>query len=535
MKRLLPVGALLLFLAFVLRAANMNNHFFQAEFLYYYSALASQDFKDFYVSFGAGQGQPFLEPVLRKMLWFPLLGYSERSLRLPGLIYGLGLVGFALGFGWWYFRKREKRTPSVALLFGVFCASCFAVSPLQIYLVGIGRHYTFIWLIATLWSVYFIFTPQPRLTRFSAASFAFMNTHLFSLPLIASAFGWLGLNLDQPRRPSPKRVLPWALAYAAIFGVSLYFNGLAYKMIFDQSHALARRPLADVLREVGGLFNTFLLILGYPKFGYLMWALVALQWRRPEARRLLFMVLVPLPVFLVVARLHASLAFSPQYLSAFGGLQLAAMVLALSKADQLWRKQVQPRLKIRSERLAATIGIGLVGAYAFGTVDLIRFAAATKIPRLSPNFSNTFHTFEELRELARPLFIIDPCDSAERAKYYLRFNGNNPYRFGYDVVDLGCFVEPRQVVSLFETFLDAHPKGLVVFYSDTRPCPYRSFTANRSDGGTMQIRKTRTDDTCVWIAQGVRGWKDLEAAAKSVGWPDYAHFFQRIHTEGLVR
>jgi len=495
--------------AAVLRLSSVIQPFFQGEILHATSILSAQHLKDFQEGL-ASQLQPMFEYALRKVLWFPLLGNHERSLRLPNLFYSLLLVSLGFWLTYFYFLKQIKARRELALLYATLIGCSVAIFTSEIYLISIGRHYSLISALSLIFCWQILSVEHPSFKRAVIAALFLANTAFFSFSLIVGAFAWLALEAFFEKKY--KRMFQWMAAAVLVPLISIKLNAVAwYSMNHSTDSQL--RPIATALSEGFSLWLRFLQLHGKSYvFSLAVWVIVFARIRNVKYLRLVFLTGVVVPAFLVLAKAKSSYPFSDRYFSSFIGLQIMALFLVLEGMLYFWRTAVSAHL--RKHRVVQTIALVIL-AIAFGVPTLAIEAGRTKTPRISPNFSPLYRAYRELLELDHSILVIEGCYSLSIPEYYLRYTSKTAFERASVIVDF-CTLEPKVVTAKINSFLDKEPNGLVVFDINQRKCDFREFNL---PGTKVSIRKTRSGDECIWIARGVSSRREIERIKSAVGFP----------------
>ncbi len=133
---------LILFLGFIIRLININQSLWLDEAITA-QAVKTYSLANLITKFSPGDFHPPFYYLILK-LWSNLFGYSEITLRLPSVIFGLAVVYFV------YLIGRKLFNQKVALLASLF----LAINPLAIYYSQEARMYSLAMLAVTA-SIYF--------------------------------------------------------------------------------------------------------------------------------------------------------------------------------------------------------------------------------------------------------------------------------------------------------------------------------------------------------------------------------------------
>ncbi len=499
--------------------------FQQPEYLYYHSFLAAQSVKDILQFLGA-QMQPVFEYAMRKVLWVPLLGYSERALRIPSLVSVLSILGFV------YFLivyavprlnsrdSRWERHP-LRLRFGAFCfAALLLQSGLCVSLISAARHYAFAALVSLVWLwqllkvlEYSVDVSSKSFLWLLLWSFVFLNTHFFAFPMVGA--GVAILVLSSWFRGDWLQGLFKGLVGSALAAISIYINSDAFDVI--SRFKSAPRPIAVALADGIGVVNSYWASVAVPRlFFAILFIGLAMQFYRAWSRTLMFFATVLVPALLLWSRYRSDYTFDTRYLAPYFGVILLIYAIGLG---QMLRRSV----------VGFLVSIGLF-VLVLQTSPLAQLRAQAT-PRFGPYFTNVYKVYRELRETKRPLFIVDvEYDCMERGHYYMRFAGNDPYKMGYEVVDLG-YLETKVFLDKFFTFIKMHPNALVVLEKYNGVCRLpewpRHFNVTRPDGRQLVFNKTQQGDECYWMVDGIKTFEDLAAAMNRVGHVGGEGIFER--------
>ena len=173
-------------IAFSLRLSEWSRPFWLDEADHILCALKSKNFSElrnsafyFYI--------PILELILRKWVWFPLLGVSEIAARIPSLVYSLSSVIGASLLTFFYLRREHAWKPEKLIFLSACAALYYCFNYTEIHYASEARGYSFISLVSLLWFFDEIYLSSTATFKFFL-NLLFLNAHFFSLPFILASY-----------------------------------------------------------------------------------------------------------------------------------------------------------------------------------------------------------------------------------------------------------------------------------------------------------------------------------------------------------
>ena len=527
------LAGLLVVRALELRVPEMTRSFWEDEVRHNHAILASADMREFrqrgeYVA----MYQPLFDFWARKAFWFPLLGIDERAMRMPALVYGVGLVLLVYAFALISFADR-MRLWWAALL--AFCAALWIVdNPTMVHFSAEARHYSLIAFASTLWcGLLFLHEGRPRLL-FAAATLLFANVHFFSLPIIAG--GYALLLLREARRREFRWIPFHLLVCFAVFACTRWINdGPFYHLLHHTPTALGvvdgtlRHPLGmPIFKAAFEVWLDYSKFLALPPTAWAVWlAMLVVVAIRRAWRWIPFLAVVflALPAFFLYVRLRSDYPFRPPYFSVFTGLGLVSLLGALGFGLDGW-EWLARHLSPRRRAAAAGVVFGVValglGLPAFAT-HLVTDRGG--IHRVEPNFSPYFLAYDEIAKEGKPVFVLhNHCwtDCIPTMYFDHIIPQEGVFRTTADASDCETRIPlARERLSAF--LREYGPRdGFVVLDQKEESCRDRPVPSIPFPG---TVEKVTSVQDCMWKVRGARSLEELGVVAAAVGFRAGPGFF----------
>lgn len=482
---------------------------------------------------------PGLAFALKYGVWYRLLPVDERGLRLSSFAYSFATlaVAFALALR---FARRRGYDPVASAILVVVVVGWLALQPVEVYYAAEARYYSAVSLLSVTWFGVFLLEPPGRVRR-AVTSLLFANTHFFSFPLIAAAYG--ADAAAAARRREARGVAEPLLVAAAVLGCAVALNGPAWSYLFASRLAPAPPAAATVLSTGLDLWSKlFERVLFLPLPYLLLFAAAGVgalrRDTRPLALRVLLLGLVVLPAVFVLIRSESGYGFRTRYFLPFFGYGLVLVAAAFdavaSLAHDLARRH-RDRLAALGRRLpgrahglplaaaAPAVLVALVWLAPLSALAGLPAAIARDLPALAwppANFSPYYHAYAALVELDRPFFLFNTrLNTNDRPLLYFRHLGLTPTR-PYRVADVQAADPPREeTLEELRRFLREHEDALVVLDQIEHPCP--GFGRAEAVAGLPVIRLGR----CVLAVENVRQLGELAAVAHRLGFRARPSYF----------
>lgn len=477
------------------------------------------------------QYQPGFDYLLRKLVFFPLIGYDERSVRLISLFFGLGSVTLCFLIIHSLLR-RERNFPGLFVGISAFLGSIWlARASDHVFYSVMGRHYATTTFFSFLFAyAYFVGNRFDR--RLHWCTGFFLNTHFFALVPTGLVYAWESY-LKWRAREHLRRVLQPLIAFALIFGITVAINHKAFfGMLANQPSASFQISLTEVIAKAARRFLVFWTTdLGVSGFAFLplviFLALIVFRKRKPVAARLPVILLGPLLfLFLFALSKRSDYRLDTRYLYVFWGFIPVVFAEALLKLHP-WFKELRARHKFKMPLFAEVFLAGVLVLFAFsahagGIFSDLRQVGQIQLPR--KNFTNYFQGYAWAKKFAdgRPLLVImDTCYTYETAHYYIRY-GYPGYKGALLVEDtVSCMgYDFRKSKQKIAKFLADNPRT-VVLLDERRAlnCPESVADAKRRGFTDAELLEHHFDlgNGCMQIIPRVKDLEDLVREMRKTG------------------
>ncbi len=545
---------LILVFAFRIRWPLITRTLWLDEVTHNLSNLVANSFRDV-VHNAAAVGQPPFDYLARFYFWYPLVGHQELALRIPSLTYSLVAIALITVLTA-KILSLSNRWAGWALTGGLLLGFYLARKEVEVWYAIEARHYSFLPLISLLWTLHFVFgQPTKKIWPFMVLSFVFMTTQLFAFPLATGAFVFEMFFLIRNRQFQTAKI--FAGAFLFVFAGAF---ALDYPAYWSMTHpetcgGLAADPNIPFMTHVKAgfaLWPEFLNYIQLPFFHGLIWIAIALggsiilRQKKMAASKTAFLLFVVLPALFIKVRLSSDYSFAIRYFTPFFGIGAAIMVLAFASIGSLLE-----RLKFTLAKTKATVVTSRLTPLVPLVLSIFllieinnRLESDLQYP--PSNFSPTFHFFESLKRLHRPvLFVGNPCAEADTiSSLYWNYLGEpaggptDPYesyinRATYaPILDQNDRTECNrtrlgpgtQAGAKIEDFLARSPAGLVVLFQVHSTCPKTPSPV--SNYSPASVIRANLDVTCAWVVSGAKNREQVELIAKSEGYPIPMYFNQ---------
>ena len=367
-----------------------------------------------------GDFQPILEYTLRKLVWFPLAGVSERSVRLLPLLVSAATVCLVTLVAFHYL-KRKGHSQLYALAGAILVGVYGAVHPSQVFYAVEARHYALVMLGSALWFYLIVLSERGReVWPCFFASLFLLNLHFFSMPLVAAAYAYLFLEACWRHRRVKACWYLFSGVLAFLLTITMNFPAF-HLLLANPPEATSGGPFESMLngwRGVYWYFPGFCDWLSLPLIGSMGWYCLLLAAALSCARRghraqqgVLIIIavlglLVPATIFLLCSK--SSWPLADRYFAPFWGLAIVTLIETLNLTPRLlthWQAAAPGKLA----QYMLTLGVLLAGLWPLRTQS----AAWVHRPLPGDNFSTTFNAFQDTLTASRGagapvLFVHDP-------------------------------------------------------------------------------------------------------------------------------
>jgi hypothetical protein len=524
------LGILITLVSLFYRLPNFTKSFWEDEVHHNYPILARDSIKGMISDLGP-QYQPLLEYLFRRIFWFPVFGNQEWAIRLPGFVYGTLLPVMAFFLALRFFTQElnvQKENTSIRfylLTLALGIAAWATLSPVQIFYSSEARHYIFASFVSVLWiSEMVLNNTNPFSLKGFALSFLFLNTHFFSIPLIA---GQLLVYIFQNFRQFDKwNWLKKLIGFALLLGPStliLNYRAWYWMLVFHPPGSPASTPREGVWQglSVLGNFPEFLNINSFVLIGLI--AFLFFQFKNKTAQQLLFLSVVMIPAFIIYSRLRSTYPFGIRYLSPFYGLGFGLLCFTFAT---VYKKTFAQDFLIRTSRITGTLvfGITVLLFSIQGYLSIHKTTGASAIP--PQNFSPYYQIYKELKELDSPLFLLqEHCWANDIPLLYFNFIQPKPTAPYQIFNSTGCENTKEDTQKALSEFLNREPKGLIVLDQKHSRCENPTETVNalsvnqRIKSEKISVSRIQVQPSCVWIIKGAKTLPSVKFIADFVRFP----------------
>lgn len=470
--------------------------------------------------------QPFLEYLLRRLLWFPLFGHTEVGLRLPSLAASLlNIVAAQIVVS--LVLRRFGRSRWEAWLLGCMAGLWCGWHTGDLGASILARHYAMTNLLSTLWvAFYLVGQPERRRWLFAALSLILLNTHFFTAALVGPAY--LLLAVEDYRRGERKSCVAHVgiMSLLAVSTVAMNLPAFLYLVTnpvdprsLTDTHALFD-ALATTMNRLERLVSFFQL----PLLPTAMWLLLFLSagYARLVDRFLLVRFVLPACVFvpglLLAFSIRSNYPFSDRYLTPYFGFGPSLLALGyvsgramlfrgVASSPRKWLAFVEPALTTLVVALTMVMAISL--AAQPGTLRLNR----------KPSDHATFISL--LKRAKKPVLLLSsPCWASRVTQTYWEFIDQNPGAPleivkvpKYRECIVGGFAPGSTSENQIGEFIQKNPNGIVAFNQHHLPCPPLNFQL------PFPHVRNSTATSCLTVIGGLNSVAQVHAAATELGYP----------------
>jgi hypothetical protein len=354
--------------------------------------------------------QPKFDFWMRRVIWFPLLGVSERTIRMPALVAGMALVVLVYVVLILFLCARLE--PRWAVLIAFLASFWIATNPMAVHYSTEARHYSLICFAATAFcAVLLLFGGKPR-PMLGAAALLLANTHFFALPLLTAGYA---LQLAREVRDRRYGWIPFHLLICwCVYECVFRLNADTFQLLLHEPPGnrgvhpsqLSVMFTAGAIKAGFTIWAQFGRALAVPPATWAVWLLllVAVVARR-ELRWLpaLVTTCIVCPSLFIYAMSRSNYPWGDRYFSPFFGLGLVTLAGGLDIVLAEWARQA-PRLSARSRTIAATVGVVAIATLVGAPVSLYRTVADIRSLRGVPaNFSPVYLAYREIWAERKPV------------------------------------------------------------------------------------------------------------------------------------
>jgi hypothetical protein len=371
--------------------------------------------------------------------------------------------------------------------------------------------------------------PLKAWKRLAIASLLLANTHFFAMAMIGTGYGFLAVQRFLHGR--------WRAVIREI-AVLLGVVGLTAAINWPALSTMVYRPLdpraisqagvfLTALAETWGLLGQFAEFLDLPVLGtglVLVLVLVGGLTRalpRSQVAKVLVLVCLAIPGFLLVGRLRSEYSFGSRYFMPFFGIApVLAALGGLCLAHHLQRLVA----RLFQNRLSPVTAAG-IAVLPFGAYLLVAGLGLALLPgRLgAPDLPSTRARFiEAIKQEARPVFLLSsPCWSDAVVRFYWRRVGISAPKDrlqiadqpGYEACVIGGFSTGSSVEGKLKDFLARSPDGIVALYQHHFRCFPPRFAL------PMWVTRDDTGDSCLTVLRHATSVEQVRAVASAIGFP----------------
>ena len=531
MKKMLPgtmIGALSLLVirGLELRLPQITRGFWEDEAHHNYPVLAATGLWDLQARLWS-QFQPMLDFFLRKYFWFPLFGRDEISMRIPSLFFSLMTIFAAYLITLRHF-KRNGLSPWISLTFACLAGAWISRHGIEVSYSVEARHYSLVSLVSLLWCSIVLIVPRASERALALSSLIFANTHFFSLPLIVGAYGLRAL--DDLRIKNGIKATRQIATLAAICLATAYLNKPAFGALLNGPPSGTVSPwtqsrLLEVTAAGWGLWLSYLSYLGLSVHHWLLGLILIFGifvFDHKRIMRLLVLLCLVTPAFLIYCRARSGYGFGDRYFSPFFGLGFAVLILSLESIlgglkhtsrlvrlhSSLWTKQIDekmPKILTALTSIVLTFGLFTFARETWANRETIR-----AIPR---NFSSYYLAYQEIRAMELPVFVLHShCYANDIPSLYFEFIGGAYSKPNFMRDSRGCDFNAAQVRADLQSFIKTYPLGVIVLDQKEQDCSPAEPLFIRSQAKVGHLSSVKN---CFWTLQNATSIEDVFELAQA--------------------
>jgi len=460
MNRLLP---LFLVLGIVLQVGigiisplrHVEKEFWQDSLRHNDAAYGAKDYNDFNQRV-SWQSQPNLEYAFRRYIVFPVLGFSERSMRLPDwFFWSLTLIflPFFTYFGLEAFEIKDKTLRLLGVLGTVLWLSN---NPTLLSYTVEGRHYAWCAFFSLVWAFTLLKRESLPSWLFHLASFFYINSHFFVWPLVGFFYA---LDVEtQLKSKDFKKAFKPALIGAAIFAGTLAINYSAAEFLWVKPPgAKPPQEAFSLLITSQKFWDVFINYLN--TFWILMILIPALAFSGGRnQRKVVFGFLVTLAIF-VLLRVKSDYGITPRYFLPFTGVAWLLFLSFASSGIDFIRAKQKKLLFLTLLLATCFLWVGLGGVALAQDLSKLRFPPE--------NFTRLHSVFREFETQNSPVAILSlegsETTTVDFYQKYLRAN-----EVGITVIRAGQ--RPDDLKKISQPLLDSQPKSSNFIFLSGQKC-----------------------------------------------------------------
>jgi len=434
--------------------SRFQREFWQDPLRHNDAAYGAQDFSEFKKKV-ARQSQPLLEYAFRRYLFFPVFGFSERSMRLPDWIFWILSLVVAAWFTYFVLGDRGIGEKNLKLLGVLGVLWWLSTNPILVEYASEGRHYAWCAFFSFVWTYTVIREDSLPSWTFHLASFFYLNSHFFVWPLVGAFYLFRCFKIGRTR--GWKAGFPDAFWGLLILACSLAVNYTSAKHLWMSPPTYSKSlppPSPSVVIE--RTWGTVLLFLKTFQLESIILISIAFSlWKKQKKE--LGLVFITLGIFLLM-RWKSDYRISERYFLPFIGLAWIMYLSFLNVTLLL--------LRICTKKTSAVYFflIGLTIYQIYYQYPLL--VQVKNIDFSEANFSKMYRLFREFEEATTPTVILSVAKSETATlDFYqenLRTNGQFIEVFRFN------FSKPLESLNLFFTKFAGMQRLL---YGPTNPKP----------------------------------------------------------------
>lgn len=432
---------------------QFQNEFWQDPLRHNEAAYGAENFAEFKKKVSI-QSQPLLEYAFRRYIVFPILGFSERSLRLPDWFFWI-LTVIALPvftyFGLGVIKSEDK---SLRFLGSLGVVLWFSKNPTLLTYAVEGRHYAWCAFFSLVWTFALLKKEALPSWCFHLASFFYISSHFFVWPLVGffyAADAWSSI-----RSKNVKSTVKHVCMGLAIFGLAFVINFSAAKFLWVKPPGakLVDSPfnLLDVTENINTIlfrfFDTF-------RVGMMAVPAIAFLWFRSQ-KQLGLSLLVMLCVFFLLT-IKSNYPINPRYFIPFTGI---AWLIGLGFTAYICELLKNAR---KSRFLMGMISILALGYVCYDGIVLVRQASHLQLPQ--KNFTDLYSLFRDFEKQKKPILILSAAGSETTTlSFYTKYLRTNDV--GIDLVRASSALAEKKRLLLARMYPDSRS----FLFGVSQPC-----------------------------------------------------------------
>lgn len=508
-KRSLIIGTLVLFIVLQVVIATIgalnqfDREFWHDSIKHNRICIEAESFKDLRREVGY-QSQPLLDYVLRFYIYLPVLGTTERALRLPDLIFYILTLIACTVFSYIWLKDMGIRKKTVALA-GAFLSLLYIANiPALSFYASEGRHYSWCVFISIIWVFFAIKKESLPNYAFHGLSFLYLNSHFFVWPLVATFYAY---NMVSLWRNNKKREALNALLWGVgIFSIStlLNYNGILYMINSlggtqsSQTTTIKGTLIFPCIKKFGEILYSYLNTLNLV---YIILPIITFLAANRE-KRLSIGIGSTLLTFAFLA-ISTDYMVSKRYFLPLTGIAWAAFLYLLGLIITNFHKERTQNIKKNSLKMLllalSTILISLTLLEPlFKRPSPAQLLDGVKFP--NENFTSMWKFFEELKTSKKKTIIISLSEwETETLMFYKnKIKDEAPFISVYEVG------KGTQTINKILKKRDVNSKDINIFLYTWDTCAWNYYNGNSKTKPTVKRVYCTGDyiNRCIYKIEG---------------------------------